>query len=356
MDRANLPPSSCIQKYREACSYFRAVVTMETDRAKAELVLSQLDAFERRIADLSRGSSGVTERPSANEKNAATGNNNADCSLPEAPTGITYGTIGGAARPLQQENQHQQQQNKLTQLESEVTSKLEAALTLDEKLKLSNNGSGATNADNSATQQCISAYMAAAESHLALVRILDAPDSASSSAIGSDAATIAARKARVSKLKGTLTAVMDRITHLKRTLAATYTSVESMEELLGDLPEVPKFLGGTNNVSDSGSDASKGSVEQAPPVLPAATAPYQHPSVSIPSPAVPPSNDTSTGSSGFSGKEIGILRKSSVVNGRIYQPWVGGEEDRESFRTADGKPFCDPDGLLQVGAPWSWLW
>jgi calpain-7 len=51
-------------------------------------------------------------------------------------------------------------------------------------------------------------------------------------------------------------------------------------------------------------------------------------------------------SDSFTPEEISVLRQSSVINGRFFQPWINGEETRENFQSTT--PFCDPDGLLPL--------
>ena len=51
---------------------------------------------------------------------------------------------------------------------------------------------------------------------------------------------------------------------------------------------------------------------------------------------------------GFSQSEKQILKNSSRINGKLFLPWLDGEEDREKFRFE--KPFTDPDGLLPLSA------
>jgi hypothetical protein len=44
-----------------------------------------------------------------------------------------------------------------------------------------------------------------------------------------------------------------------------------------------------------------------------------------------------------------VLRNSSRINGRIFLPWLDGDETRERFRF-DGRQFTDPDGMLELSA------
>lgn len=38
------------------------------------------------------------------------------------------------------------------------------------------------------------------------------------------------------------------------------------------------------------------------------------------------------GIGGFSNKELEIIKNSSFINNKIFQPWLPGEEEREKFR------------------------
>jgi calpain-7 len=60
---------------------------------------------------------------------------------------------------------------------------------------------------------------------------------------------------------------------------------------------------------------------------------------------------------GLSEREIYVLKLSSKLNGRVYMPWLPGEEQRECFRY--DHVYSDPDGVLQLspnqlaaGAEW----
>jgi hypothetical protein len=44
--------------------------------------------------------------------------------------------------------------------------------------------------------------------------------------------------------------------------------------------------------------------------------------------------------------EIEVLKKSSIVNGKLYMPWLEGEEHTEGFDFE--VPWTDPDGLLSL--------
>ena len=68
---------------------------------------------------------------------------------------------------------------------------------------------------------------------------------------------------------------------------------------------------------------------------------------------LPPDSSSSSSSSstkqvagGYSKAELEILKFSSFVYARCYNPWLADEEQHESFRCPAGQPFCDPDGLL----------
>jgi calpain-7 len=67
------------------------------------------------------------------------------------------------------------------------------------------------------------------------------------------------------------------------------------------------------------------------------------PPPSTPSPTSPP---LAQSSDSLTPEEISVLRHSSFINGKCFQPWINGEESREKFRF--DSPFCDSDGLLPL--------
>lgn len=67
-------------------------------------------------------------------------------------------------------------------------------------------------------------------------------------------------------------------------------------------------------------------------------------SPSPPLPLSPTALDQTSAS--LTSEEINVLRQSSIINGKCFQPWIHGEETREQFHY--DRPFCDPDGLLPL--------
>jgi len=342
LDKANVP--SCVLKYREACGHFRTILSIETEVAKQQLISQQLTAFEARITVL-EGNTLTPPDASALGPGLVNG-------LPVAPSGSVRPASAPApaqptpqAQPQPQPHPQQSHSKHATsvfesQLQLDAASVLENALLLDERLKLGS-GAGTRETDEKAVQQCIDAYLLAAEKHLDLVKRLEREGSG-------------ANRARVVKLKGALSSVMDRISDLKVIRGSRFTSLASVDSLLDSLPDVPRFVG-----ADS---ASGGGGEMATDTLPGGSGGFSAPpgtSEGFPAAATPLPTPGSLGAGGFSGRELAILKRSSVVNGHVYQPWVGAEEERECFRTNNGQPFCDPGGLpalsaaqVKVGAIW----
>lgn len=79
------------------------------------------------------------------------------------------------------------------------------------------------------------------------------------------------------------------------------------------------------------------------PLPPTSTLPYSNPSLSTPS-SLPSSRARSA--TDLTPAEIEVLRKSSIINGRTFLPWMEGEELREQFHYP--RPFTDPEGLLPL--------
>jgi hypothetical protein len=331
LDRANIP--SCVVKYQEACQYFRAIVASEPEVAKKQLIIHQLVQFEARITQLTSGGGSCVPAVAPAAAAPVSPASSFASALPLAPSNAIPGAVATSAhsRPVAQQQQQQQtpkmsasqQQLAFAQLEDAVKSCLGAALALDEAMQTADNCGNSKNSD--AVAKCIAAYMAAADKQLELVRAYETEGSADS-------------KAKAGKLKGTVMSVLDRVSDLKVAKSATFTNEDTLGELLGSLPEVPRFLGETG-------DANLGPGVGA--VVPTPSAPPQPLSNATPSPAPAPAAGGGGGGC-FTAKELDILRKSSIVNGSVYQPWLGDEQERETFRPASGQPFCDPDGLLKV--------
>lgn len=116
--------------------------------------------------------------------------------------------------------------------------------------------------------------------------------------------------------------------------ADTFLSDSLLKEL--EELEAPKFAVGAAGAS-------------APPV--AQRAPLQSPM------RLPALSGKIAAAGMLSDSEIAVLRESSFVNGKLFQPWLDGEEEREIFRYDHA--YCDPDGLLplsqhqkEAGAVW----
>lgn len=90
----------------------------------------------------------------------------------------------------------------------------------------------------------------------------------------------------------------------------------------------------------------------APPVAPAAKyapAPPRAAAV-LPSASAAARVDAAAAAlSSLTPSEISVLRNSSRINGRLFLPWLEGDETRERFRF-DGRQFTDPDGVLPLSA------
>lgn len=72
------------------------------------------------------------------------------------------------------------------------------------------------------------------------------------------------------------------------------------------------------------------------------------PAMASPPPPFPlsPTSPSQPSSDSLTPEEISVLRHSSIINGKFFQPWINGEENKEKFRY--DSPFCDADGLLPL--------
>lgn len=72
------------------------------------------------------------------------------------------------------------------------------------------------------------------------------------------------------------------------------------------------------------------------------------PAMASPPPPSPlsPTSPPQPSSDSLTPEEISVLRHSSIINGKFFQPWINGEENKEKFRY--DSPFCDADGLLPL--------
>jgi hypothetical protein len=106
------------------------------------------------------------------------------------------------------------------------------------------------------------------------------------------------------------------------------------------------------------SAASPATFDLADLPLPPTTLPVMPPT----SPAAAPSPSPSPASSSSGARlpvppaapkltpaEIDVLKRSSTINGRVFLPWLDGEESLEEFGSGSDAPlFSDPDGLFQL--------
>lgn len=174
-------------------------------------------------------------------------------------------------------------------------------------------------------QRCIDAYMQAVELYLPAIKLFEQQG-------GKDGEAEARRlKARVAK-------TLDRV-ELKKTGKRPSSEAPQPAPMPAAVPPSP---------SSASSPASTFDLADLPlppttlPPMPAAPAPA--PAASRPPPPLP----SAPGAPTLTPAEIEVLKRSSVINGRVFLPWLDGEEMLEDFTTADGAPFVDPDGLFRL--------
>jgi calpain-7 len=195
----------------------------------------------------------------------------------------------------------------------------EAALNLDEQ-----NKTGPTSEE--ANQACCDAYIAAAEAYLKL-----------------------SNKAEANAKRKRVTHILDRVQAIK--LRANPDLITSLTDLSDELPVAPQFATAvatnTNpipkNAPDNTTLLSNANGNLAGDKWAGAA---KKSNIDM---LVPSASDIANNSVGsLTQMEIEVLRATSVVNGRVFQPWLPGEEERERFRF--DHPFCDPDGVLPLSA------
>lgn len=123
----------------------------------------------------------------------------------------------------------------------------------------------------------------------------------------------------VSALKTRVSNILDRIAYLKKTIGS---SSLCQRQLAGQRSEKEQ----TPAASGSG---VKAAIPRAPPMVSVA----------------PLASDKRSGVL-LDGTERSALRSSSILHGKIFQPWLDGEETIENFNF--NKPWCDPDGILPL--------
>jgi hypothetical protein len=299
LDQPNiLDKTVCLNCYKESCVLFRSIVAHESDPAKRQLILQNIEIYESRIVELEFGSLDDCFAESDN------------CSNPQ---------------PLQQNvdiltkekgNSSEKSSNLLLtqklQLESDCERLLLDAVSLDEKINCAEQSERLNT-----IQQCIVAYVKAADCHMSVINFKGIP------------ITELQRNTFSSRLEG----ILDRLSDLKSGKVATFSSLEHIQKLSDELPATPTLAVLAVNSGTVNSDAS----------IPLSPVSSSHSS------QMPISQTIQQPKAGIlTDRELFVLKQSSVVNGRIYQPWIPGEEDREVFRFSS--PFCDADGLLPLSA------
>lgn len=290
---------NAVKEYASGVRTFETIASIESDSNKISLIRSNIDEFKSKIIQLNQL---IESR--------------------RAGTAASTNTISNVDA------------NKTRQL-------FTTALSLDEALKQT-----ATPYNPVVVQQCIDAYLPLAEALL-----------------------------KDQSQRSLAAQIIDRIEALKKLLPETsFTSLE----MLNSLPTAPSKIipsgkktseAASNNNSNIAQESNKSVATNINSAILPSTAP------SLIASATPTEQmgkqwvvasktvgkridrDDDTTAPGLTEREIYVLRQSSSVNGKIYMPWLPNEEEQERFRF--DKPFCDPDGQIQMspsqiaaGAEW----
>lgn len=123
------------------------------------------------------------------------------------------------------------------------------------------------------------------------------------------------------KIKSRVALIINRVEDIKS--LSKHTALET----LNDLPTIDPTIPLKKKTATSSTSKDAGPTPSPPPPIPSTTILEQS-------------------SESLSPEEINVLRQSSIINGKCFQPWISGEETRERFEY--DRPFCDPDGLLPL--------
>ncbi|OQR80787.1 calpain-like protease [Achlya hypogyna] len=159
-----------------------------------------------------------------------------------------------------------------------------------------------------AKQSIIDAYMVAADSYITVLQ---------------DAALNESVQARV---QFCVEAIIDRVTALKQ-VPLTDDDLDLIEEEL--MEEMESFLDVAAEVP------AKQAVVSAP-------VPLRSP-LALPRPPAPSFAESEDAK--YTAEEVDVLRRSSVINGRLFQPWIAADS-AELFHPSE--QFIDPDGFLSM--------
>jgi len=154
----------------------------------------------------------------------------------------------------------------------------------------------------------------------------------------------------------TVASALDRLEILRGVgYGAGTAAPEGQQEYLSVLTDLPSVPGMSNKFAGSATVApviaSVGSSANASaPTAPSAASTKKFTGANKKAAAAQMSSvgNLALGGGELSDAEKAVLRSSSVIGGRVFQPWLQDEEKRETFRF--DHPYCDPDGVLPLSA------
>jgi MIT (microtubule interacting and transport) domain len=281
---------SALQPYAAAVNCFQQALQYEFDLSRREVLKSKIDEYSTRMFEIESELALLDEFDDDTAVNDGT-------SLPPwvpsaSPESLASAAAAAAAAAAEAEKAAAAAQASAVQ----ARSLLERALVLEES--------------KSATQAaCIQAYIAAAVAYRDTAAIVNEP----------------CKRAALEKQAGE---ILDHVDELKAAI--------DLNALVANMPIAP------------------------PPTTPVLHKTATPPTVTKPPNSAPAAVNRKRNAQGIktaginntvkagdlTAAEIEVLKKSSIVNGKLYMPWLEGEEHTEGFDFE--VPWTDPDGLLSL--------
>jgi MIT (microtubule interacting and transport) domain len=283
---------SALQPYAAAVNCFQQALQYEFDLSRREVLKSKIDEYSTRMFEIESELALLEEF----DDDAAIN----DCTTPPpwvpsaSPESIASAAAAAAAAAEAEATAKAAAAAQASA--AEARSLLERALVLEES--------------KSATQAaCIEAYIAAAVAYRDTAAIVNEP----------------CKRAALEKQAGE---ILDHVDELKAAI--------DLSSLIADMPIAPPP---TTPVLHK--TATPPTVTKAPNSAPAAVD-RKRSTQGVKRAGI----NTTVNAGDLTAAEIEVLKKSSIVNGKLYMPWLEGEEHTEGFEFE--VPWTDPDGLLSL--------
>jgi hypothetical protein len=277
--------SLAISEYNKACTNFRLILSKETDTRKRSLINNNILIYESKISQLSGSYDDFNELDEMMNECVVS---------PPKPPSIISPSISNKSNNISMKD---------------ADNFFSLALDIDEQLNIDYENMIDKTQYKPSIQlihQCIDNYKNAADIYITNPKF----------------------SKRYDGINGRLVLIREKFQYILSTTTnvTSPTSNISSDFSSMSLPDLPKFISIPNDKSIT-------------PLLSAK--PKQ-----LDFKASSKNNNNISLSGSLSDKEISILKASSFINGFIFQPWLEGEEDHETFRF--DHHYCDPDGLFEM--------